>query len=188
MCDVPYPHLKNEGQVIYALVEHESPRDYSRESERMVRRSLLLSFCEECWIGQKARPSMRKLANGLNTNRDLTGSIRLLEPVGNIMDKTIRAIYGVRQVDGKIERVTVKRCYFVVERSGHYKPWVSKHSELFFSDLNLCFAGASGRYGSVESTSASQRTFRFLLHYDGRERNPLSIIGPFESYRQRVRW
>ena len=142
MGDVPYPHIKNESQVIYALVENKSPRDYAREFEWM---HLLIFFCEECWEDPGMRPSMRNLANGLNTNRDLTSSIRLLEPVGNIMDKTIRAIYGVRQVDREIERVTVKRCYFVEQPD--YGPYVSKHSVLFFSDHNLCFAGTSGRYG-----------------------------------------
>ena len=105
VCDVPFPHLKNEGQVIQALVRRENPRDSERE-ERMLRRSLLLSFCEECW---KERPSMRNLAYGLKRDRDLGYSVELPEPVDKIMDQSIRAIYGKRRIDGEMKRVVVKR-------------------------------------------------------------------------------
>ena len=140
MGDVPYPHLKNEGQVIYALVQHESPRDPDREFERTVRRNLLLSFCEECWRDQKTRPGMRSLANGLKTDRDLTGSVRLLEPVRKIMDRSIRAIYGERRIDGEIERVAVKRFFSVEHFDDSYYDGrlnVSKQPMLFLSVHNL---------------------------------------------------
>ena len=135
--DVPFPHLKNEGQVIYALVEHDSPRCYDGDLERTLRLRLLISFCEECWKVQKNRPSMRNLANGLKMDRDLTGSVRLLEPVRKIMDRSIRAIYGERRIDGEMKRVTVKR-FFSVKHFGNTYYRVSKQPMLFLSDYNIC--------------------------------------------------
>ena len=140
MGDVPYAYLRNEGQVLRALVDHENPRDYDREFEQTVRRSLLSSFCEECWKVQKKRPSMRNLSNGLKMDRDLTGSVRLLEPVRRIMDRSIRAIYGERRIDGEMKRVTVNR-FFSIERFDHssYDGWlnVSEYPMVFLGEHNL---------------------------------------------------
>ena len=83
---------------------------------------------------------MRGLATGLKMDRDLTGSVRLLEPVRKIMDRSIRAIYGERRIDGEMKRVTVKR-FFSVERFDQSPEDgmlnVSKQPMLFLNDHNL---------------------------------------------------
>ena len=139
MGDVPYRRLKTEGQVIRALVELKSPKDDDYFEETPIQ-CLLLSFCEECWKYHEDRPSMQGLAKGLKMDRDLTGSVRLLEPVRKIMDRSIRAIYGERRIDGEMKRVTVNR-FFSIERFDHssYDGWlnVSEYPMVFLGEHNL---------------------------------------------------
>lgn len=70
---------------------------------------------------------MRNLANGLKTGRDLTGSVRLLEPIGTLTDAPSKAIYGERCVAGEIKRVVIKHFTGAVD---YFDDWldVSKHS------------------------------------------------------------